>query len=154
MKIKQKISSMFSGAKRVAGNAVGIRHIKQQHNYIGRLAKVAFVPEHKRREVYQETFEEAIKRNGTTPDEINKIHRNYTIIFYTQFIYSLILLGFASKYAAENSIVGVLSSLSIMLITLALCFKYSFRAYQIKERNLCSVNEWLASRDYLPFFTK
>lgn len=102
----------------------------------------------------KETFSQAVARLGVSKEELKSIYTNYTILAWmfalcTVFCFSQIIYAFIFGHmgnALFPTIFGFVFSLS--------AFKYSFRAFQIKTRNLCSIADFLASKKYLPTLEK
>lgn len=91
----------------------------------------------------QETFREATTRLGLT--EIDLI-QNYSVcsyIFYIALFFTgICFIGAIYELFVKHNVFSAMAVLSIMSWCLANSFKYSFRAFQIKHRKLCSVKEW------------
>ena len=108
----------------------------------------------KRTKQEDETFAQAVERLGVSKKELKSIYKNYTILAWmfalcTAFCFSQIIYAFIFGHmgnALFPTIFGFVFSLS--------AFKYSFRAFQIKTRNLCSIADFLASKKYLPTLEK
>jgi hypothetical protein len=142
---KQKIETVNFTKK-----VVGYESIKETSTYIRDMGRIAFIPKHKRSVVRVETFEEAQTRLGVSDEQIADVKRTYTISFYVSFFFALACLGLTCLYFARSDIIGILSSLSIMCLCLANSFRFSFRAFQIKHRSLCSASVWCNSKQWFP----
>lgn len=98
-----------------------------------------------------ETFEEAQARLKVSDIDLEKNRRNFAIISYISVLFALGCFGGALYYLiADKNILGGIAMLSIMLLCLANTMKYSFRAFQLQHRVLCSVAEWYQSGQWLP----
>lgn len=90
-----------------------------------------------------ETFEEAQKRLKVTDGEINQVYKNYAISFYISFAFTCFcFLGFIYYAFFMQQIMASLSMIAILLLCAINAFKFSFRAFQIKHKKLCSVHDW------------
>lgn len=142
-----------SGSNTVA-TIIGWNSIKDGASYMIETGAYLFNPKKAIANARNETFEEAVKRHGVTDEDLKKNYNNFVITFYVSALFALVCLGLAFNYLFnEQSIMGGLSSLSIMSVCLANCFKYSFRAFQIKHRSLCSVKDFTPRvKEWFPRF--
>lgn len=148
LNIKERLKNVGKRNVEYAGKIVGVTHIKETTNWIIEMGKVAFIPKKSER---AETFNQAQARLGVTNEDIAKVYKNYSISFYISVLCAFFCIGGAIHYYTEGTFIGVVSMLSIMSVCLANSFRFSFRAYQIKHRTLCSPNEWYANKkEWLP----
>lgn len=91
-----------------------------------------------------ETFQEAVIRLNVSDEDLKANYRNNAVSFYVSFTFALVCLGglFINLFQTHNTLAS-LSMASIMLLCLSNCFRFSFRALQIKHQNLFSPKEWL-----------
>jgi hypothetical protein len=62
----------------------------------------------------------------------------YTSLFFTLMCFS----GILYNLFIQKSILSALTMSAILSLCLANCFKFSFRAFQIRHQKLCSAKEW------------
>lgn len=90
-----------------------------------------------------ETFEDAKRRLKVTEGEINQVYKNYAISFYISLAFAFIcFIGFIYYAFFMQQIIASLSTAAILCVCAINAFKFSFRAFQIKHKKLCSVNDW------------
>ncbi|MGU4699161.1 hypothetical protein K6L09_21060 [Burkholderia cepacia] len=91
----------------------------------------------------QETFQEAMANLGLTEIDLIQNYRVHAYIFYISIFFTAICFLGATYYLfVKHNLFPAVAMLSIMSLCLANSFKFSFRAFQIKHRKLCSVREW------------
>lgn len=88
-------------------------------------------------------FEDVVKKENLTSIDLQIIKRNLMIMFYLVFsglIYCLFTLiyGIVNKH----NIFTLMPVFGFGMIFLSLSFKYSFRHYQQKIKELCGVDKW------------
>ncbi|MBY4717569.1 hypothetical protein [Ralstonia mannitolilytica] len=108
------------------------------------------------RNARQETFQEAKARLGLTEIDLIQNYRSNAFIFYISLFFTATCFFGATYYLfVKHNLLSALAMLSIMLLCLANSFKYSFRAFQIKHRKLCSVKEWwIRENEWFPKIKK
>jgi len=140
----------FSWTKRKAYDAksygekiVGAEEIRRNYDYIVQMAKIVLSPKYAKEYSRKETFLEAQKRLNVSDADIVKNHRNMVYGFYVSLFFGIVcfLIVIYNLFFLKN-LLGALTSLSILAVCLANSFRYSFRAFQIKHKKLCSVKEW------------
>ena len=96
-----------------------------------------------------ETYDEARTRLRVTNDEIEQARRMQVLSFYCV----LAVLVIAWVFATPKTLFQLPPMLSFSLICLALMFVQSFRASQIKAKNLHAIKVWLRNpRLWFPWF--
>lgn len=122
---------------------IGTEQISETSTYIRQTARKVLSPKEEIQNAKKETFIEAKQRLGVSDADIITNYRNMVYAFYVAFLFSLLCFGIViyNLFIAIN-LLGALSSLAILLVCLSNCFKFSFRAFQIKHQKLCSVNDW------------
>lgn len=96
----------------------------------------------------KETFDEARQRLGVSDLDLINTYRNYAISFFMSLFFVVLCFVLIVYFLYfEKSIMGGLSTTSIMLLNLANTFRFSFRAFQIKNQKLCSVSDWWSRSD-------
>lgn len=148
---KKSLVGKVVGSVKDTGKAImPIQEIQAGSNIIGSFFKTL-----KPKQGRVETYNQARVRLGVSNEDIMKNHENFVFVFYISLFLGLGCIGLIIKYAFfDHTIMGVLSSSSILLVCLANAFKHSFRAYQIKIKSLCSIKEYIQGKDYFPTFLK
>jgi hypothetical protein len=116
--------------------------IKKNASYISQMAKILFNPKETTKNAKQETFLDAQKRLNVSQTDLIKVYKNNVYSFYISIVFSFICLFLVFFNLLNFSILGLISSFSILLLCLVQCFKFSFRAFQIRHQKLCPVSDW------------
>ncbi|MCW5156329.1 hypothetical protein [Burkholderia cenocepacia] len=134
----------------------GFKQVGQTWKDIGAIAVNTLSPKETIRNSRQETFQEAMTRLGLTEIDLIQNYRSNAFIFYISlFFTATCFLGATYYLFVKHNLLPALAMLSIMLLCLANSFKYSFRAFQIKHRKLCSVKEWwIRENEWFPKIQK
>lgn len=90
----------------------------------------------------KESFEGAVDRLGLTEDDLKANNNGRVIEFWLHTLFAFICLYSFIACLINGSLITSASSLAIFSLCLAVCFRASFRAFQIKNRSLCSAKEW------------
>jgi len=143
--VKEKKEGYFSriiGFKRIGSNVDSIKTI----------ASYTLSPARRISEAKVETFDEAVKRHNVSDHDIAKILRNFNINFLVfLFFFSACLLGSVYNLNEGNKL-SAIAMISIAFICFTLCVKFSFRAYQIRIRELCDFKKWFENkREWIPY---
>jgi intracellular multiplication protein IcmV len=114
--------------------------MKSFSTYLANGFRKMFVPQHREAE---ESFEEAVGRLNLSEkdlkDKQTALHRLSRLMCGV----ALIIFGYAMYQLYYGGYRATIYSLAIMLIALALAFRYHFWYFQIKERKLgCTLKEW------------
>ncbi len=154
----KKGKNMFGWFKKKAGSikdygaeVTNTKEIKTTFDNIKDMANNNLNP-YKVKEGKKETFEQAMSRFKTTESDLIAIYKNLVYGFYISlfFVITCILTTFYSLFIAKTFF-GAFAGLGIALFCLANCFRFSFRAYQIRHRKLCDVKDWWDnSSEWLP----
>jgi len=124
---------------------VGLDEIKRYHRSIMSILKTSFAPAHPTR---VETFEEAIKRQHLSEEDLKKTaarYHFYTISFVICAAFSFIASFFYLFHHRTFS--GFLLCWVVIALFLAQGFRYSFWRFQIIHRKLgCTFKEWRNGR--------
>ena len=147
---KKSVWSLWKNTgKNTVSKMVGFEAIKDGATYIKTTSKHLLNPKEAIKNARVETFEQAVSRLGVSDEDLKKNHNNFTTTFWVSFVFAMFCLYNIFNYGIGGHLLSALASFSIMLVCLANCFKYSFRAFQIRHRNLCSAkvflnrfNEW------------
>lgn len=135
-----RVGSLFKRMFDIQGWADWERN-RGHFTYLQTTIKKFFIP---RQAQAEETFEEATKRLKLDEAQLEIKKRallRLTILMLVTAFFVLIYLIYQLIY---GSFLGVLASISLMLIALALAFRYHFWYFQIKERKLgCRVLDWM-----------
>lgn len=108
--------------------------------YLGNGFMRLFVPV---QDTHSESFEEAmVRQNVNNVDLMIKQKALYHLSMVMLFAASLIFF-YAGYHLFYGTIKATIVSLVVMMIALALAFRYHFWYFQIKQRKLgCTFNEW------------
>lgn len=102
--------------------------------------KKMFVPQ---KQVATESFAEAVKRMQLTEDDLQIKENSLWRLSVVMLILSVFILIYAIYQLIAGTWIASVISLVVMMIGLALAFRYHFWYYQIKARKLgVSVQEW------------
>ena len=134
--------------KEEAKKVVGVENIKETTDEIKNLGLKYLTPYKTIKNAKQETFEEAMKRLSVSEIDLLKNYKNFAIAFYVSLLFALIsFIGFGYYSFFEQKIIASLSMVAMWLLFMVNAFKFSFRAFQIKHRSLCSVRDWWEKAD-------
>ncbi|KTD33365.1 intracellular multiplication protein IcmV [Legionella nautarum] len=90
-----------------------------------------------------ETFEEAISRLNISEKELQDRKSALYRLSLLMSVAAILIFGYAVYHMFYGTYRAVIISLVVMLIALALAFRYHFWYFQIKERKLgCTMQEW------------
>lgn len=124
-------------------NLVGTESIASATNEIKKMAGSVLSPREAIKNARKETFKEAMVRQKISDVDLVHIYKNYTIIFYINIAFSVLLfLLLIYKLFFKQEVLMSVSLLVFLGFCLVNAFKYSFRTFQIKHQKLCSVQEW------------
>lgn len=127
----------------VIRSVLGSDMISETHTVIKDMAQSAISPKKMIANSKDETYDEAIERLQVDSIEVYKVYKNHVILLYFSLFFSIIcFLGCLSSLFISKNIMVAASFVAIMLICLANSFRFSFRAYQIRNKKLCDVREW------------
>lgn len=142
--IKKTFSKLLNKTKKV----VAYDDIKKNHNnYMDIINKIKKPMEEQAR---IETFEIAMKRQNLNQDDIKKVHSNLFIVWISAILFSIFSVVIQGIYIYKGFYFGAIAMVGVQAILLAIIFEKQFRMYQIQNKNLCSVNDFLKSNDRLP----
>lgn len=94
-----------------------------------------------------ETYEQAKLRRGVSEADLDRNYRNFVIISYISIIVSIVSLGFLPYNILLGRYLPSCAWFFVFCWFGANSFKYSFRAYQIRFRKLCSCSEFLNDKE-------
>jgi intracellular multiplication protein IcmV len=115
------------------------------------IAKQLLNPQHSISRARTETFAEAQARLKVTDEDLVRNLRNFAWISLISLAFALFLAAIVVGSIVFGNFFQTFVGFSIMLLCLANAFKYSFRAFQIKHKNLCGVDLWLKSKcEWIP----
>lgn len=122
---------------------LSVNQIKENHNQIASLASSVFNVKKLKENAKNETFQEAVERLNVTKSDLKQNYKNLVYQLYASLFFSVIcFLGVLSALFVDKNVITAISFLVIMGLCLIQSFKFSFRAYQIKKKKLCSPKEW------------
>lgn len=141
---------MFEWVKRKGKNTanygkklVGTEEIKESFDQVKDMASVVLSPKKLIENAKTESFVDARKRLNVTDQTLLQNYKNFVYCFYISLFFSVLCFFYLIYNLFINqAIVSSLATLSILMLCAVNCFKFSFRAFQIKHQKLCSVKEW------------
>ncbi|KTC76053.1 intracellular multiplication protein IcmV [Legionella birminghamensis] len=108
--------------------------------YLGNGFKKMFVPQ---QSTTGESFKQAVRELHIDDAELLARQKGLYRLSIIMVIAAVFMFGYAGYHVFYGSLKAVLISLVVMLIALALAFRYHFWYYQIKHRRLgVSFKEW------------
>lgn len=150
-KIKQWFSIRSTAVVDKAKKFAGYEDIRKLSTETKEFAGVVLSPKKAIASARKETFREAMKRLGVTEDDIKRNYKNFAWLCWISLAFTVFLLSLAVYCLLQTNFLQGLAGLSIASFCLASAFKYSFRAFQIRHQNLCSVKTWYERKpDWLP----
>lgn len=98
-----------------------------------------------------ETFKQAMARLGVTEKDLERNYQNFACLCWISLGFTAFLVTLAIYSFMQADILQALAGISIASFCLASAFKFSFRAFQIRHQNLCSVKTWYERKsEWLP----
>jgi intracellular multiplication protein IcmV len=114
--------------------------IKNSTDYLGSAVRRYFVP---KKTQYSETFDEAVQRMGLSEEDLAIKAAALFKLSMVMLIISLCVFAYFILQLFSGTWRSVLISSVVMLLPMALAFRYHFLHFQIKHRKLgCSFREW------------
>lgn len=127
----------------VAKDIVGAEQIKASALNIKELGQKLLSPKYMIENAHNESFQEAVQRLGLNQIDILKSYKNAAYNFYINLFSAIISLSIILyTLFVQKNILWSIPMISILFVFFANLFRYSFRAYQIKHQQLCSVQSW------------
>ncbi len=118
-----------------------VERVRGFTQYLVALAKRMFVPQPPKK---GESFADAIARLNLTNEDLAKREQALLRVSYLMLFFAVMLFGYSIYQMVDGSILGVILSLIVTCIALALTFRYHFWYFQIKTKKLgCSWRVWL-----------
>lgn len=133
-------------------DVVGYDYLKEQNKELLNTAENIFNVSKMIKGSKKETFQMAKKRLGLSEMDLMNRYNTMSKLFYTNLVISFLLLFLIFYLLFIGGVLQAIVTLTIMGISLANCFKFSFRCFQIKIRNLCQVNLWIKEKGFFPVF--
>lgn len=140
---------LFDWAKKKGSSAaeegkkyLAVEEIKKNASFIQSMAKILFNPKETIKNSKKETFLEAKKRLNLSEVDLIRVYKNNVWSFYISLIFGFICLFLLLTNIFKFNFIGFFTSLSVLLLCLVQCFKFSFRAFQIRHQKLCPVGDW------------
>lgn len=144
----KKIFTKLTGKTK---QVIAYDEVKKNHDtHIG-IMKSLFTPKKSTR---TETFEIAKQRLQLTEQDIKN---TYSTLYFIWFISVLFLILSASMqiiYLYQDAYLGAMSLIGLEALLCALILDKQFRMFQIRNRNLCSLQYFLKSNDKFPLSLK
>jgi len=92
------------------------------------------------------SFDEVMAEMKVTEESVAKNKKNLQLMYRVMLFLAFIFYAYAMYQVLYGGTLGVLISLSVMLVCLALAFRYNFWYFQISKRKLgCSLKYWFMS---------
>lgn len=140
---KSKLINSKDGLKDTGKKLSGYDQIEASAKEIKGMAQTILSPTEQIKNAKEETFNAAMKRMSINDVQLVHNYKNFAYIFYISLLFTFICFVVTLyKLFIDRAIMDAIPAMAIMLFCLANSFKYSFRAFQIKKQNLCSVKEW------------
>jgi hypothetical protein len=136
------IKNQAEGTKNTAKKLTDYDTIKGFAQDTAEIAGKVLSPKEAIKNARTETFAEAQKRQGVNDVDLMLIYKNFAWITVISLGFSILCFTLATYFLFHGNFMQGLAGIAFMLYSLAQAFKYSFRAYQIKHKNLCSVQRW------------
>ena len=150
-KIKQWFINRSTAVVDKAKKFAGYEDIRKLSTQSKEIAGTVLSPKRAIACARNETFQEAMKRLGVTESDLEKNYRNFAWLCWISLGFAIFLLSLAAYCLAQLNFLQALAGLSIASFCLASAFKFSFRAFQIRHQNLCSVKTWYERKsEWLP----
>lgn len=128
-----------------------VDRIVEESKEIKNMAKQVFNYKEKIKDAKVENFKEAKERMGLSDVDILESLYSMTKMFYISFYISIPVFCLMIYFVATLELMSAGITLAVLGILLANCFKFSFRAFQIRKKSLCPVSDWLAAKkEWLP----
>ena len=119
---------------------VDFNRLKSFTGYLANLFKNLFIPQKK---IAGESFEDALARLNIGEKDLKNRESALYRLSLVMTGAALFILAYAIYHLVYGNFKATLVSLVVMLIALALAFRYHFWYFQIKERKLgCTIKEW------------
>lgn len=123
--------------------ALSVGQIKENHKQISSMASSLFNVKKIKENAKNETFEDAVSRLHVTKSDLKQNYKNLIYSLYASIFFMIIcFLGVISSLFVQKDILNAITFLVVMFICVAQSFKFSFRAFQIKKKRLCTPKEW------------
>lgn len=114
--------------------------MKSFTTYLGNGFRRMFVPQ---RQEAEESFDEAMVRLNLSEKDLKIKQSSLYRLCLFMCATALVFFAYAIYQVFYGSYRATIVSLAVMLIALALAFRYHFWYFQIKERKLgCTIQEW------------
>lgn len=150
-KIKQWFSNRSTAVVDKAKKFAGYEDIRKLSTDTKEFAGVVLSPKKAIASARKESFKEAMKRLGVTERDIEKNYRNFAWLCWISLGFAIFLISLATYCFVQHNFLQALAGLSIASFCIASAFKFSFRAFQIRHQNLCSVKTWYERKsEWLP----
>ena len=141
--LKKSTKAVSTNVVDTGKDLLGSNTIAQAGNEIKIMAETILSPKETIKNAKTETFKEAMIRKNVSEVDLVLIYKNYTYIFYISITFAVLLLvPLFYKLFYRHEVFTSITLLIFFIFCMANAFKYSFRAFQIKHRKLCNVNEW------------
>lgn len=152
--IKNKVINTKNDLGDFGKKLTGSEQIKESAKEIKEMAGTILSPKEQIKLAKVENFNQAMKRMSVNEAEIIQNYKNFTYVVYISLAF--VIMGFLLaiyKLFIVRDLISLVPICAFLLLSLANAFKYSFRAYQIKHQNLCSIKEWWNNaNEWIPKF--
>lgn len=119
---------------------VDFDRMKSYTSYLADGFRKMFIPQKKQAE---ESFEDAMTRLNLSEKDLQKRRSSLYRLSLFMCGAALLILAYGIYQLVHGGYMATIISLAVMLIALALAFRYHFWYFQISERKLgCTLREW------------
>lgn len=113
--------------------------------YFINLIKKLFIPQKINKENIK-SFDEVVAAMNLTEESIAKNKKNLQRMYRVMLVIAFVFYAYAMYQVLYGGSLGVILSLALMLVCLALAFRYNFWYFQISRRQLgCSLKFWFVN---------
>ena len=141
--LKKLFTKLTSKTKQV----VAYDEVKKNHDtHIGIMKKL-FTPKKSTR---IETFEIAKQRLKLTEQDIKNTYSTFFMVWFISVLFLILSVAMQAIYLYQGAYLGALSLIGLEAVLCAVILDKQFRLFQIRNRNLCSLQYFLKSDDKFP----
>ncbi|MDR3478341.1 MAG: type IVB secretion system protein IcmV [Gammaproteobacteria bacterium] len=126
---------------------IGYESVKQTTTSIWAILKSLFFPPEA---VYQETFEQAMARQGLTEEDVEASEQRYLLFAYFFVVLGSIAFVMSFYFLFHHeTLAGCVLAIATAALLFSQAFKYHFWYFQIKYRKLgCTFKEWRQGKPF------
>lgn len=155
--IKDKGKAIADTSKQV----IGVDEIKNNYNYIVETGKVLVTPPSQSKLIKGKkeivSFSDYMKKNNISEENLVSMSRNVTVAFYLVLLglFGCIVSGIVGFFIHEsliNSIMQLLTCISIGVFMFVLSLRFAYDSYQMRTKQLIGFKDFLKQNDRWPAF--